>query len=639
MESFQVIFIYLATSIIGFILGMTFVFRKSKVGVSPLSEEIFDSIKESSRFILRSQLKIITFFSLGFGGIIFFVISRKVSISFFIGVCCAFFMIYLSSYLSNKITLLSFLRNFPLSLENTDTLFKDIHRFTISFTLITLTASLAVFGITYFVLFYASSLQFKNVMDIISNLSNPLSAFVLGYVVVLFFYGFSSEIYNHSTNITMRLYKKIIPRISPFDLRNPLCISPVLKENAQNLPFLNLEFLSNCLMLLIAFIAASFLLRDIALITFAFLILAWLVVSFLLSKIYHKPLKNKSEGYIPIREVGFGIILFLIGSLFFSIIIYKDVKFFFCILGGLIISFLTSCVLNIFSKRKLISQSILPIFYQFLLIGFIIIFSFKLCGVVGIIFSSAGACSLYLFLLPLYLEGKILQNCEAISKINGVKRSNERNGSIKLLFSGIENRFETVLKFINGSVFSSSFMLLLSLVTVFSLASSLKWINILREEVMIGLLLGGAMPFIYIYFILKAIINSTKEISKDIDRQFKEIPGLKEGRSRSDYLFSTKLIIRSFSNKALMSVSFFILMTFLIGFLLSNEALGSFMLGCLVSGFPLFILLTNSKILIKEGYKSELSFFLSSLFKLIIIFSLVMFSIIGKLFIWFRGFF
>jgi K(+)-stimulated pyrophosphate-energized sodium pump len=111
---------------------------------------------------------------------------------------------------------------------------------------------------------------------------------------------------------------------------------------------------------------------------------------------------------------------------------------------------------------------------------------------------------------------------------------------------------------------------------------------------MAGLFLGALVPFIFASLTMDAVGKAAHEMVKEVRRQFREIPGILQGKAKPDYnrciAISTEGSIKAMIVPGLVALLFPIA----IGVSLGLEALGGFLAGSIASGFLLAVFMANT---------------------------------------------
>ena len=119
-------------------------------------------------------------------------------------------------------------------------------------------------------------------------------------------------------------------------------------------------------------------------------------------------------------------------------------------------------------------------------------------------------------------------------------------------------------------------------------------ISILDHKVVIGLLVGGMLPFAFSALTMDSVSKAAYKMIEEVRRQFREIPGILLGEAKPDYgscvSISTKAALRQMIVPGLMAV----VCPLLVGILLGTAALGGLLAGALVTGVLLAIFMSNA---------------------------------------------
>ncbi|MDZ4718093.1 MAG: sodium-translocating pyrophosphatase, partial [Roseiflexaceae bacterium] len=121
----------------------------------------------------------------------------------------------------------------------------------------------------------------------------------------------------------------------------------------------------------------------------------------------------------------------------------------------------------------------------------------------------------------------------------------------------------------------------------------LTGINVASPLVFIGLLIGGAVPFLFSSLTIRAVQRAASDIVNEVRRQFK-IPGIMEGTVVPDYARAVTISTTA-AQKELVSLGIIAVMVpILVGFLLGVEALGGFLAGIILSGQLMAVFQSNA---------------------------------------------
>jgi K(+)-stimulated pyrophosphate-energized sodium pump len=113
---------------------------------------------------------------------------------------------------------------------------------------------------------------------------------------------------------------------------------------------------------------------------------------------------------------------------------------------------------------------------------------------------------------------------------------------------------------------------------------AMEGINIYKADVLASLFVGGMIPFIFSSLAIRAVGEAAMAMVEEVRRQFRDIPGIMEGKGKPEYDKCVAISTEASIKKMMLPGAIAIMSPIIIGFLLGPEALGGFLAGATVSG-------------------------------------------------------
>ena len=145
-----------------------------------------------------------------------------------------------------------------------------------------------------------------------------------------------------------------------------------------------------------------------------------------------------------------------------------------------------------------------------------------------------------------------------------------------------------------GFAIGSAVLTALALMAAYSTVTGIKSFDLLNIEVLMGLIIGAILPFLFAALTMNAVGSAAMDMVKEVRRQFKEIPGLMEGTGTADYARAVDISTQGAMRQMVLPGLLAIIAPVVIGILLGPTALGGLLLGSIITGFLLAIMMANA---------------------------------------------
>lgn len=234
-----------------------------------------------------------------------------------------------------------------------------------------------------------------------------------------------------------------------------------------------------------------------------------------------------------------------------------------------------------------LESTILPV----LVICVAIAVSYLSAGIYGIALAATGMLSTIGMTLAIDAYGPIADNAGGIISMSKIK------GDARKITDRLDSAGNITKATTKGIAIGSAALSALAIFVAYreeiNLMGASITLDISQPSVTIGLLIGGALPFLFCAFCMQAVGNAASDMVNEVRRQFREA-GILEGKGEPDYercvAISTAAAQRELVRPALLAV----LSPTVVGYLLGPAALGGMLAGSITTGFLLALMMTNT---------------------------------------------
>ena len=119
-------------------------------------------------------------------------------------------------------------------------------------------------------------------------------------------------------------------------------------------------------------------------------------------------------------------------------------------------------------------------------------------------------------------------------------------------------------------------------------------LTITNPTVLIGLFVGGMLPFLFAALTMSAVGKAAQSIVVEVRRQFQTMPGLLEGRNKPDYASCVDMCTRSAQKLMLAPALIAVITPIVTGLILGVDGVAGLLAGNTITGFVLAVMMANS---------------------------------------------